>query len=340
MDRKKLAYYAFVGLFGLLIGTTLNSNMINESVVCAQINDCGCDNVNSYGCTKGKPTPAPTPTPKPGKSHFAPVPLPEIKKGDNYRANMLEAISTKVDPINERNTNTIIYEIGGTAIDKFDANFLESVHQVVSDNIAQARALELAGEEPAKVKVPQDRARDIVEKLSDKVLADCGKGKTPMRTVFYVTRLFALLGGSTPPEQLHRCTARTAIARNTFGSLTYEARKCIPLGETGRIGRIDYIGDWKIKVTGDMKGEGLGSINSEGSGGWDGQIFMEFLGEKIDINMSGPFELVSGGGQCALKITAGAVEGVVGLNSASAAGKGGLLPIKIVDEVCLDDQEK
>lgn len=234
-------------------------------------------------------------------------------------------IEREIDPQNEARTKAALKEIEQMNIENF-GDYEGTIEQAIVDNLGQARAQELLG---SNGKNAFERARQIINALRDKFAKDCDKSRVAIQTVLGVERAAQLMGAEASADIMARCFTVTAIAKASFRGIEYEARKCITVGI--RQGRQAFVGDWMIKISGAMSGTGEGTINDGGSGDWSGNAT---AGGGALISMTGPIELISGGGKCALKLTSSMGVGTAAGYTVSMPGVSGELPITVVPEVC------
>ena len=233
-------------------------------------------------------------------------------------------LETRVDAENEKRTDQTIKNIEKMDLEQFENN-IDAIHQVMSDNLAQSRALELMG---ANGQGAFQRFTEIIDALRNKVAADCGKSRIKLEHVLGVERIAQLLGGA-ESSGIQSCLTRTVLAKANFGGIQYEAKRCVNIYD--KIDRSTLTGDWFITISGAMSGSGSAVVPASGSGSWKGNAT---VGGQALIEMTGTAVLVSTGASCALRITSSMGVGTAGGYMASMPGVGGNLPISIVNEPC------
>ena len=235
---------------------------------------------------------------------------------------LLKDIETRVDAENQKRTDQTIKNIEKMDLEQFENN-IDAIEQVMRDNLAQSRALELMG---ANGSSAFQRFTEIIDALRKKIAANCGKQRIKLENVLSVERMAQLMGGS--DDGAMHCLTRTILAKANFGGIQYEAKRCVNIHET--IDRSALTGDWFITISGAMSGSGTAEVAANGSGSWSGKAN---VGEAL-IEMTGTAVLVSSGSSCALRITSSMGVGTAGGYMASMPGVGGNLPISIVNEPC------
>ena len=250
----------------------------------------------------------------------------EAYQTDNNEAlqELMKDLETRVDTENEKRTNQAIKNIEKMDLEQFENN-IDAIEQVMQDNLAQSRALELMG---ANGQGAFQRFVSIIDALRNKVAADCGKSRIKLEHVLGVERIAQLLGGAENSE-IQPCLTRTIVAKANFGGIQYEAKRCVNIHE--KIDRSTLTGDWFITISGAMSGSGSAQVPAGGSGSWEGRAT---VGGQALIEMTGTAVLVSTGSSCALRITSSMGVGTVTGYVASMPGVGGNLPISIVNEPC------
>ncbi|HEX5874696.1 MAG TPA: hypothetical protein VFY60_08605 [Pyrinomonadaceae bacterium] len=237
---------------------------------------------------------------------------------------LMKDLETRVDAENEKRTVQTIKNIEKMDLEQFEKN-IDAIYQVMSDNLAQGRALELMG---ANGQGAFQRFVSIIDSLRNKVAADCGKSRIKLEYVLGVERIAQLLGGA-ESSGIQPCLTRTILAKADFGGIQYEAKRCVNIHE--KIDRSTLTGDWFITISGAMSGSGSAQVPESGSGSWEGKAT---VGGQALIEMTGTAVLVSTGSSCALRITSSMGVGTAGGYTASMPGVGGNLPISIVNEPC------
>ena len=237
---------------------------------------------------------------------------------------LLKDLETRVDAENEKRTDQTIKNIEKMDLEQFENN-IDAIQQVMQDNLAQSRALELLG---ANGQGAFQRFVSIIDTLRKKVTADCGKSRIKLEHVLGVERIAQLLGGAESSE-IQPCLTRTILAKANFGGIQYEAKRCVNIHD--KIDRSALSGDWFITISGAMSGSGSAQVPAGGSGSWEGKAT---VGGQALIEMTGTAVLVSTGSSCALRITSSMGVGTAGGYMASMPGVGGNLPISIVNEPC------
>jgi hypothetical protein len=232
-------------------------------------------------------------------------------------------IETRVDAENQKRTDQVVKNIEEMNLEQFENN-VDMIHQVISDNLAQSRALELMG---ANGQGAFKRFIEIIDALRKKVAADCGKQRIKLQNVLAVERIAQLIGGS--EDGAMHCLTRTIVAKANFGGIQYEAKRCVNIHD--KIDRSALTGDWFITISGAMSGSGSAQVPESGSGNWNGKAT---VGGAALIEMTGTAVLVSSGSSCALRITSSMGVGTAGGYMASMPGVGGSLPISILNEPC------
>lgn len=236
----------------------------------------------------------------------------------------LNDLDTRVDKENAERAAQIEKEIEKMDLEQYDEKSA-AIEQVLSENLAQARAQELLG---GNGQGAFGRVVDIIAKLRNKIAADCDKQKITIQNVLGIERQYLLLGGA-EDGAMNKCFSFTAIAKANFGGIEYEAEHCISI--TDKVNRESLAGDWMIKISGAMSGAGDASILANGGGNWSGNAT---VGGEALINMTGTAELVSQPTGCALRITSNMGVGSVAGYVTSMPGVGGNLPITILNRPC------
>ena len=242
---------------------------------------------------------------------------------------LMKDLETRVDAENQKRTDQTVKNIEKMDLEQFENN-IDAIEQVMRENLAQSRALELMG---ANGQSAFARFVEIIDALRKKIAADCDKQRIKLENVLSVERIAQLMGGS--ENEMPQCLTRTIVAKANFGGIEYEAKRCVNLYD--KVDRSALTGDWFITISGAMSGSGSAQVLAGGSGSWNGKAT---VGGQALIEMTGTAVLVSTGSSCALRITSSMGVGTVGGYMASMPGVGGNLPISIVNEPCRIKQVK
>jgi len=235
-----------------------------------------------------------------------------------------EDLKNRIEKENTKRTDDALGQIDDLDVSKFD-EAVETISEVLMDNLAQSRALELMGQSGAKA---FDRVKLIMKKLREKMAEDCDQKKVKVQDVMRVDRAAQLMGLGEDPT-ISRCFTRTIIAKAEFGGIQYEARRCIDISVNAN--RDALIGDWFVTISGPLSGSGHAQIGSGGSGTWAGR---GNAGGAV-ITMNGPAQLISSPNGCALRLTSSIGVGDVGGYVGTATGVSGDLPIQLLNEPCI-----
>jgi len=246
---------------------------------------------------------------------------------DAAAAELLKDVNTRVNAENAAKSKQALQAAAKFDLDKpFNEQF-ESIEQVIKDNLGQSAVQDKYGHDGAKA---LQRAREILDALLKKFAEDCRKKKAKGTDILALGRMAQLVGTETDPEvMLQGCARRQIIARGTFAGIEYEARRCLLGDENFKT----MTGEWTIIASGALSGDGIVEIGPGGKGKL--RIKTKVPGfDDLGIYMTGDAEVISGGGQCALKITEVVAEGRAPGGVAAAAGIGGTLPIKVLNQAC------
>ena len=239
---------------------------------------------------------------------------------------LVKDLETRVDQENKQRAEQIEKEIEKMNLEQYDTKS-DAIQQVISENLAQARAQALLGDKSEGAGA-FGRVFDIIAKLRNKIAADCNKQKISIQNVLSAERQYQLLGG-TDDGAMEKCFSVTAIAKANFGGIEYEAEHCISIFAKGN--RESLAGDWLVKISGGMSGSGEANVIANGGGTWKGNAT---VGGEVTIEMNGTAELVSQPTSCALRLTSNMGVGSVSGYTTSMPGVGGNLPITILNKPC------
>jgi hypothetical protein len=252
-------------------------------------------------------------------------------EADQAARELVKELGGKVNTENENKTDQAVKDIEKLDLEQLDEH-LESIHQVMSDNLAQSRAQELLAGTGKGLEAFR-RTVEIAEALKNRVAKDCERKKIKLNDVLVVERMSQILGSDEGGAALtQRCLSRTLVARANFGGLQYEAKRCLALGPNPD--RSALTGEWFITINGTMNGSGSAQIGPGGSGAWSGNADVTGAPEKVLIQMQGPVELVSGGGRCVMRLTSSMSVGTTKGYAAHMPGVSGNLPVTVVNEPC------
>ena len=249
------------------------------------------------------------------------------KTGNEAVQELVQELEGRINIENKNKTNQLVKDIKNLDLEKLDEH-VESIDQIMRDNLAQSRAQELLGSDGHEA---FQRFVEIANALRDKVAQDCTKKKISITDVLRIERMAQLMGGG-DSELSEKCLTRTLVARASFGGIEYEAKRCLSLFAKPDRGAL--AGEWFMKIGGRMRGSGSAQVGPGGSGEWSGNADVEGAPEPVLINMQGPVELVSGGGQCVMKLTASMSVGTTKGFAVQMPGVSGNLPVTVVNEPC------
>lgn len=238
----------------------------------------------------------------------------------------------RVDKLNEENTKRAVEWVEKSLdLDSPLEEQLKTIKEVLTDNLGQSRSQELTGGEG---RAAFNRALEVIKAIADRIKKDCGGKKTRIQDILAWERTSQLMAvvGENEESLSSKCQKRAVIAKLDTGDILYVAKGCYtPHPVSNSEDRASFNPDWKIEVSGFFTGGGTATIPDGNSGTWEssGQF-----GGLCSWGQSGPAEIISGAGKCALKLTSATGTAQCPGAGASVPGVSGELPIQILNESC------